>query len=484
MRDVRDSKEQFREATERMVRKLGESEECFRRIFEEGPLGMALVGQDYRFLQVNNRLCEMVGYTETELTQLGFPDITYPEDLAKDVEQAEQLFRGEIPFYHIEKRYVTKGQDIIWIHLTASVVRDEQGEPLYGLAMIKDITDRKWSEEVLRRSENKYRTLINEFPCPIFVSRMDDFVFTEVNDRACANYGYSREEFLKMNILDLEIDGPLHEQVRNVYDEMEIGQVVEVHGTNRRKDGSTFPVHVRFNKLDDELALAVVRDVTELRRAEEALRKYESMVSASRDLMVFVDSTYTYQAVNPAYCEALGKTHEEVLGHTVASVLGEKFFETTAKPNMDRCLAGERMNFEFWWDLPVLGHRHADARYDPFYDADGSVSGVLVHIRDTTDRKQAEDALREARRMEAILQIALTMKHHVNNELTTILTNSQSLVSEGSLTEEQRELAQEISDAAWRITKDLKKIRNLKTAPLVASVGGPKMVDLGAATTH
>lgn len=137
MRDVDDSKEQLREATEQMVRNLGESEERFRRIFEEGPLGMALVGQDYRFLQVNKRLCEMVGYTETELTQLGFPDVTYPEDLSKDLELAEQLFRGEIPFYQIEKRYVRKGRDIIWIHLTASVVRNEQGEPVYGLAMIK-----------------------------------------------------------------------------------------------------------------------------------------------------------------------------------------------------------------------------------------------------------------------------------------------------------------------------------------------------------
>lgn len=200
--------------------------------------------------------------------------------------------------------------------------------------------------------------------------------------------------------------------------------------------------------------------------------------------MVFVDPTYTYRAVNATYCEAHGKTQEEILGHTVASVLGQQFFETTLKPNLDRCLAGERMKFESWWDSPALGRRHVDVRYDPFYEANGSVSGVLVDIRDTTDQKQAQEELREARRMEAMGQIALTMKHHVNNELTTILTNSQSLASEGALTEEQRETAQEISDAAWRIAQDLKKIRNLKTAPLVASAGGAKMVDLGAATTH
>jgi PAS domain S-box-containing protein len=139
--------------------------------------------------------------------------------------------------------------------------------------------------------------------------------------------------------------------------------------------------------------VGVIQDITERKRSEEALRKYKSMVSATRDLMVFVDPTYTYQAVNAAYCEAHGKTREQVLGHTVASVLGERIFETTLKPNLDRCLAGERMKFEFWWDSPALGRRHADARYDPFCEADGSVLGVFVVVRDDTERQYAQEEL-------------------------------------------------------------------------------------------
>ncbi len=362
MRDLDKSKDELKKGAERMARMMAEREQRFRRVFDEGPLGMALVGKDYRFLQVNNKLCEIVGYTETELTQLGFPDITHPEDLGKDIELAEQVFRGDLPSYQIEKRYIAKGQDIVWIHLTASVIRDEQGEPMYGLAMIEDITERK--------------------------------------------------------------------------------------------------------------------------RSEEVLRKYESMVSASRDLMVFVDTTYTYRAVNAAYCEAHRKTREEILGHSVASVLGQEIFETTLKANLDRCLAGEQMNFEFWWDSPALGRRYVDARYDPFYEADGSVSGVLVDVRDNTDQKQAEEALREARRMKAIGQIALTVRHHVNNALTTILLSSQRLASEGSLlTQDHREMVQEISKAARRIAQDLEKIRNLKTAPVTTYATGEEMVDLAAATT-
>ena len=103
---------------------LRESEERFRRVFEEGPLGLALVGKDYHFLKVNGALCQMVGYSEAELLQLSFGDITHPDDLAADMELAERLFKGEIPLYQLRKRYVRKNGEIIWINLTASLIRD------------------------------------------------------------------------------------------------------------------------------------------------------------------------------------------------------------------------------------------------------------------------------------------------------------------------------------------------------------------------
>src|SRR4030095_399135 len=109
---------------------LRESEERFRRVFEEGPLGLALVGRDYRFMKVNSALCEMVGYPEAELVQKTFAEITHPDDVQADGELAERLFKREMPFYHIQKRYVKKTGEIIWINLTASVIHGPDGEPL------------------------------------------------------------------------------------------------------------------------------------------------------------------------------------------------------------------------------------------------------------------------------------------------------------------------------------------------------------------
>jgi PAS domain S-box-containing protein len=126
---------------------LRESEERFRRVFEEGPLGVALVGKDYHFLKVNNAMCRMVGYTEEELMRMSFVDITHPDDLEVNRGLAEQMFRREIPRYWLQKRYVKKDGDIIWVNLTASVIRDAEGLPLYGLAMVEDITDSKRAQE-------------------------------------------------------------------------------------------------------------------------------------------------------------------------------------------------------------------------------------------------------------------------------------------------------------------------------------------------
>ena len=126
---------------------LRESEERFRRVFEEGPLGVALVGKDYRFEKVNSALCHMVGYREEELVRMLFVDITHPDDVRADVELAQRLFRGEIPFYRIQKRYVKKSGEIIWINLTASIIHGPDGEPLHGLAMVEDITEIKRTQE-------------------------------------------------------------------------------------------------------------------------------------------------------------------------------------------------------------------------------------------------------------------------------------------------------------------------------------------------
>jgi PAS domain S-box-containing protein len=122
---------------------LRESEDRFRKIFEDGPLGMAIVGRDYRFAMVNRRFCEMLGYTAEELLTLTFADITHPDHVDQEIAEIKKLYTGEIPRYRTEKRYIRKDGSAIWGALTVSPIRDRDGCIVSTLALVEDISERK-----------------------------------------------------------------------------------------------------------------------------------------------------------------------------------------------------------------------------------------------------------------------------------------------------------------------------------------------------
>lgn len=126
------------------------SEEAFRGNFENAAIGMALLNEKGKWIKVNQSLCNIIGYTEQELMQITFQDITHPEDLDADLKLLNELIAGDIDFYHIEKRYICKNGDIVHITLAASLVRDDNQKPLYFISQIIDITSQKRAEEEIQ----------------------------------------------------------------------------------------------------------------------------------------------------------------------------------------------------------------------------------------------------------------------------------------------------------------------------------------------
>jgi PAS domain S-box-containing protein len=129
-----------RRATEAQLR---ESEERFRLAMTNAPIGMALVGLDGSWIEVNDRVCEILERPREELLGLTFQDITHPEDLDTDLGYAQQLLTGEIAHYEMDKRYLRPSGEIVWAQLSGSLVRADDGEPLYYIAQIVDISIRK-----------------------------------------------------------------------------------------------------------------------------------------------------------------------------------------------------------------------------------------------------------------------------------------------------------------------------------------------------
>ena len=148
-------------------KKIEESEEMFSATFEQAAVGIAHVAPDGRWLRVNRKLCDIVGYSKDELMKLTFQEITHPEDLEADLAYVKQILAAEIHTYSMEKRYIRKDGSIVWINLTVSLVWKPSGDPKYFIAVIEDITERKQVEVSLQKNEQVLRLFVEHSPAAI-----------------------------------------------------------------------------------------------------------------------------------------------------------------------------------------------------------------------------------------------------------------------------------------------------------------------------
>src|SRR5262249_23254182 len=129
---------------------LRESEQRFRATFDQAPIGIAPVGTEGQWLRVNQKLCDIVGYTQEELLERTFQDVTHPDDLEPDLANIRRVLANEIQTYSMEKRYIRKDGSLVWIHLTMSLLREPTGAPKYFISTVEEIGERKPLQQPLR----------------------------------------------------------------------------------------------------------------------------------------------------------------------------------------------------------------------------------------------------------------------------------------------------------------------------------------------
>jgi PAS domain S-box-containing protein len=180
---------------------------------------------------------------------------------------------------------------------------------------------------------------------------------------------------------------------------------------------------------NDELHL----EITERRRAEDELRKYERIVSTSGDLIVLVDKEVMIHAVNDAFLESFQKKRADVLGRPLSEIMGEGFFDEQMKPYLHACLKGEENHFQEWFLFPENVRRYMDVGYYPYVNTDEEVSGVVINARDITRVKDLETQLLHAQKLKAIGTLAGGIAHDFNNILSAIIgyTELSQLDTEG-----------------------------------------------------
>ncbi|MBO9703613.1 MAG: PAS domain S-box protein [Sporocytophaga sp.] len=152
---------------------LAYSQRQFKSTFEQAAVGMAHVAENGKFLLLNQKYCELLGYSLNELINIPFEDITFHEDIHADLDLFRKLKAKEIPYYKIEKRYLKKDGEIIWVNLTASIVWNEKENFEYAVAIVDDITLRKQIEEMLIHSNIELKKINND---------LDNFIYTASHD--------------------------------------------------------------------------------------------------------------------------------------------------------------------------------------------------------------------------------------------------------------------------------------------------------------
>ena len=272
------------------IRSLRESEERFRLAFEHAAFAMVLVSPQGRFMRVNQSACRMFGYAEEELLQRTFQSLTHPDDLEVGLELFKDLISGQRDYGWLEKRYVHRDGSVIWAVLSTAAVRGPQGETLYMVSQIQDITERKAAEARLVESEERYRSIFEATTDGLVICDFNG-VILEVNPAFMAARGFRREELigqLPTIFLDPGSWPLFQEAVRTT----QVGREYRANSVHVRKDGSQFPVDVRvqpFTYQARPCMLAVTRDLTDLLAAQQLLE--QRVAARTRELQALYDVT-------------------------------------------------------------------------------------------------------------------------------------------------------------------------------------------------
>lgn len=261
------------------------SEARFSSAFEYAPIGIALVAPDGRWIKVNRALCELVGYSPEEMQTKTFQDLTHPDDLQADLNFVRQMLASEIPSYQMEKRYFHKSGRVVWIGLSVSLVRDSEGQPLYFISQIQDITERKRAEEELKLAEERFAKAFRSNPLGFIISTARDGRFLEVNDAFLHMMGYEREDLIGKTTIELRIWPDSEERSAIIGKLLAVGSIKEEDAKFRTKDGKLRQVRLSAEivQLQGELCiLGLSRDVTEQNLLEEQYRQAQKMEAVGR----------------------------------------------------------------------------------------------------------------------------------------------------------------------------------------------------------
>jgi len=409
------------------------SEERFRSAFQNSAIGMALVSPLGVFIKVNSCFCLMLGYSENELLALTLRGITHPGDLDTDMVFKRHMLEGVINTYQMEKRYFHKSGNIVWAKLSASVVKDIDGAPLYFISQMEDITERKLAEQSVRQttetlaflaqysksgnSENFFESLARylagaldaDFVCIDSLEgdglnaqtlavwhhgSFEDNVVYALKDTPCGDVvgkticcfpSCVTKYFPRDTVLqDLKAESYIGATLWS-YSGKPIGLIAVI-----KQQPLEYP-----QQAEDLLKLVAVRAAGELERivAEEALARQvqftQNILNTTPGFLLFKDTDGIYREVNQSFCDFLNKPKSDIIGKTDYQLFPHDEACVFTEGDQEIIRTGKRENKD-WVITGASEKRWLNIVKTLVKDADGKHSGILCSVNDVTARKQAE----------------------------------------------------------------------------------------------
>jgi len=378
---------------DRDVTERKKAEEALLATLKAAPVGLAIVkGRDYQ--SVNQAWWDITGYSEAEI--IGHPTRISYENEAEYERVGRELYPKlrESGIASVQTKHRRKDGMIRDIFLTAALLQSEEPS-LETVVAIEDITDRQQKEEALRESEQALRTIFDNTHDAIFVHDLEGRIL-DCNEKLLDIYGVTREQAFSSTVIDdfSAQDNPL-DLMAGWWKRVIEGETITFEWKAKRpNDGSTFDVEVALKKIvlgNHAVVLANVRDITQRKTAEAALReseeRFRALVENSRDVIICLDRNHRYRYVNPRIEEQMGIPPEAFIGKSFEEMgfpeaLCSQWHESTGRVFS----SGELVRTECqlpsgsWIDLIQI----------PEKDVSGQVKIVIVSGRDITELKQNE----------------------------------------------------------------------------------------------